>query len=518
MSEIFIERTNASFIRVLSDDQGIVEDCYQYFRFEEPTFKPNKWNKSKWDGVVRMYNKASGALPYGLLQVVLEFCKTRGYTYDLDPRFKNDITNITRAEIIEWTEGLQLVNEEGEPLVPYDYQIEAVFYALRYNRMTILAATSAGKSLIMYLLVRYYDMLREAGEQDGRTLVVVPSIMLTNQMFSDFRIYSAKNGWDVNAKVHTIAEGSAKNSRRPVYVSTWQSIKDQEGEYFQQFSNILIDEAHGASAKCIKTICENATSAYQRIGMTGTLKNTELHPLMVQGNFGPIKRVVSTKQLQDAGRAAQTMITRMQLNYSTEDRKMVSEMTYQEEIEWLIGHPQRNRIIKTLAKTLKGNSLFLFDRKDKHQVMIMEQLAQEDLGNKKVFIINGDVDSDDRDAIKKIAETESDVVILASYGTMAVGVSIKQLHNLVFCHPTKSIIRVLQSIGRLLRLHKTKDVANIYDLFDNLEYRGRANKTLDHATERLGFYENEQHPVRLYQMEIAGEKVTTTQSVISLTT
>lgn len=512
--DLYIDRYNASYIRLLTEDAGILEDIYQFFRYKEPGFNPdNKWRKSKWDGEQRMFNKATGKLPYGLLQIVFQLCKMRGYTFELDPRFKNDITQITREELVEWIETLELTNAEGEPLVPYDYQIEAVYLSIRYNRMTLLAATSAGKSLIQYILIRYYDMLRQAGENKFKTLLLVPSIHLTHQMFNDFKDYSQKNGWDVHRWCHVISEGAQKVSGRPIYIATWQSIQKEDGDYYEQFGQILVDEAHQAKAKCIKTICENAINSFQKIGLTGTLQNNELHPLMVQGNFGPVQRIVTTKQLQDAGRAAQTQVTRMFLHYPIEDRNLVNTYNYQEEIEFLIGHEQRNKVIKSLAKTLKGNSLFLFDRKDKHQMRILEQLQNEDLGGKKVFVINGDVDGEDRVTIQKITEAETDVIILGSYGTMSTGVSIKHLHNLVFCHPVKSIIRVLQSIGRMIRLHKSKDIANIYDIVDDLETRGCKNTTLDHAEERHGYYIAEQHPVKEYHLTFQKEKITTATNV-----
>lgn len=512
MADIHIERLNASFIRLLTDDAGIHEDIYQYFRFEEPTFRPNKY--SKWDGVVRMFDKNNGKLPYGLLQIVLDLCKTRGYSYKLDARFAEDITKITKEGLTAWIDTLQLVNDEGDPLVPYDYQIEAVYLAIRYNRMTILAATSAGKSLIQYILIRFYDELRRAGHNPLRTMLMVPTIHLTHQMLNDFKAYSAKNGWDAVAHCHIISEGAVKISQRPVYICTWQSIKDCDKDYFEQFGQVLVDECHTAKATCIKTICEGAINAYQRVGLTGTLQNNEMHPLMVQGNFGPVRRVVTTKQLQDSGRASLTQITRMVLNYPLEQRTEVAKMNYQEEIEYIIGHPQRNTVIKTLAKTLKGNSLFMFARKDAHQLMIMAQMIEEGLNGKKVFVINGDVKGEDRVTIQKITECTEDVVILGSFETMSTGVSIKRLHNLVFCHPRKSIISILQSIGRMLRLHNTKDIANIYDIVDNFETRGIANAALEHANERLGYYIAEQHPVKEYHMEITEAGITRSNSVV----
>lgn len=237
MADLFIKRQNASFIQVLSNDEGIIKDLYEFFRYEEPNFTKNKW--SKWDGVVRMYNKGNGKLPYGLLQVVLKFAEDRKYTYDLDPKFKEDITNITREQIASWVKEIKL-HSGGVEIEPYEYQMEALYLAVRYNRMTLLAATSAGKSLVAYLLCRYYEMLNN---QDGlKTLLVVPSINLVSQMYSDFKDYSVLNGWDASINCHTISEGARKNSINPIYISTWQSIKDEDPDYFHQFGRVIVDE------------------------------------------------------------------------------------------------------------------------------------------------------------------------------------------------------------------------------------------------------------------------------------
>lgn len=264
----------------------------------------------------------------------------------------------------------------------------------------------------------------------------------------------------------------------------------------------VVSNCHGASAKCVKGICENAVNAFQRIGMTGTLKNTEVHPLLVQGSFGPIQRIVTTKQLQDAGRAAQTMVTLMQLNYPTDQRQLVHEMDYSHEMEFLINHEYRNKIIRSLALTLEGNSLLMFERVDAHLEKVFEDLVAEGHENKRFFVINGNVKNEDRDRIKAATEAGNDIVILATWGTMSTGVSIKRLHNLVFCHPTKSIVRTLQTLGRMIRLHESKDVANIYDLVDDLTYRGRQNYGVKHASDRHSYYSQEQHRMKLHKIQM----------------
>lgn len=266
---------------------------------------------------------------------------------------------------------------------------------------------------------------------------------------------------------------------------------------------MICDEVHNASAESITKITKYCKNAYQRVGLTGTLKLDKLHPLQVQSSFGPIKRVVSTKELQDKGLASKTNINILRLEYPPEDRQTVYDFKSSKiEMEFLINHPYRNKIIKNLAISLSGNSLFLFDRVEKHLDVIAEELNSMDVGNKKFFVIKGGVKNDERNDIKTAVEQGDDIIILASFGTMSTGVSIKKLHNLVICHPTKSIIRLLQSVGRMLRLHETKAIANIYDLFDDIVYQGNTNKSFEWGVERLRIYQSEQHPFTIKNIKV----------------
>lgn len=495
MSDINIIAINASKIAVTTEDDGIREDLYQYFRYKDPNFFQNKKSKSIWNGEVRLYSKRDGIMAYGLLSSVIQFAKDRQLTIDIDPAFKDDIKPVTQDDIDSWINTLD-IRSGGNKIEPYDYQRVGVFLAVKYSRMTLLAATSAGKSLLQYLIIRFL-----LNTVEGRILLVVPSINLVTQMYSDFEDYSSYDeGWNAHQYCHMVHEGISPYTNKRVVISTWQSLSKLSPDYFHQFSVLLGDECHTFASKCISTIGENCINAYNRIGLTGTLKKDKLHPMQVQQHFGTVKRIVSTKQLQDAGRAAKTKIKVLQLEYPTEQRKALTG-AYQDEIEFLINHPYRNKIIKGLAKTLKGNTLMLFDRKEAHLNVIAEELRQE-MPDRRVLLINGDVENDERNIIKAEMEVGDNIILLANYQTVGTGVSIKKLHNLVFCHPSKSVIRVLQAIGRMLRLHSSKDVANIYDLVDVMMYQGVPNHVMKHAGDRLGFYRDEQHPVEVKKMII----------------
>lgn len=495
MTDLVIERVNAAFIRVYTEDMGVRKDIHDHFTYKEPGFVRNKW--TKWNGDVKLFKLKGNLLPYGCLQMLLELAKSMGWTFELDSAFKNDISHVTREELKDWVKTLDL-RTEGLPIDPYDYQMEALYLGVKYNRMVILAATSAGKSLIAYLLTRYYEML--SNEDGKKILILVPSQMLVNQMYADFQDYSTHNGWNVNENVHTIMEGCPKNANKMVYISTWQSIFEEDEEYFKQFGRIINDETHLASGKSITKIMENSTNAYQRIGMTGTLKAEKIHPILVMSLFGPIKRVVATKQLIAAGRATEVNIKLFQLDYNIEERKYVAGCNYQKEIDFLINHYHRNKVIATLAATLKGNTLLMFDRLE--HIEKVREILNSMKHNKSIYVITGSVDRDERMAIKAIAEREDGVVVLGTSGCVSTGLSIKKLRNLVFNHPSKSNIKILQAVGRILRLHSDKGDAFVYDLVDNLSYEDKPNYALKHAVERIGIYNSDEFPTSWKKIEM----------------
>jgi superfamily II DNA or RNA helicase len=165
-------------------------------------------------------------------------------------------------------------------------------------------------------------------------------------------------------------------------------------------------------------------------------------------------------------------------------------MTYQEEIDWIVTNDLRNKFICDLANSLKGNSLILFQFVDKHGKKLKEILDNMNTG-RKIFFIHGGTDVEDREEVRKIAETEENAIIIASYGTFSTGVSINRLHNIIFSSPSKSRIRVLQSIGRQLRKSEFKEKAKLYDLADDLCWKSYKNHTFKHHEERLKIYESE---------------------------
>tara|TARA_E500000331_G_scaffold316479_1_gene327200 strand:- start:753 stop:1361 length:609 start_codon:yes stop_codon:yes gene_type:complete len=174
--------------------------------------------------------------------------------------------------------------------------------------------------------------------------------------------------------------------------------------------------------------------------------------------------------------------------------------TYEDEIQYLISHKQRNKFIKNLALDLKGNTLILYSRVETHGEILYNSINNND--DRKVFFIHGGVDVENRELCRSITEREKNAIIVASYGTFSTGINIRNLHNVVFASPSKSRIRNLQSIGRVLRKGKGKVKAVLYDIADDCSTESKRNYTLNHLVERIKIYNEENFNYDLVKVQL----------------
>ena len=328
---------------------------------------------------------------------------------------------------------------------------------------------------------------------DGqKILITVPTISLVSQLFSDFKDYSVNSNWDVDGNVHTIIGGSKKNTDKSIIISTWQSLHTiKDSEYFEQFGAIIGDECHSAAAAALSSIMEKSINAFYRIGVSGTLSGALIAEMALIGHFGPITRVSSTSDLMDKDILAKLKIFLLTLTYPEDICESLKYLDYAGEMDWLVRCEQRNNYIVKLANELKGNTLILVQYIEKHG-KVLEQMLKEQCKDKQVYFVYGGTEAEDRELVRKISETRSDVIILASYQVFSTGVNIKNLPNIILGSSTKSTIRLLQSIGRGLRKHADKDYCRIFDITDDLRgKRKKLNYTLKHCLERLKIYQTE---------------------------
>jgi len=465
-----------------------------HFTYEIPNGqfarRQSKYN-NHWDGKISLFNLKTFQIYTGLEGYVKKYAKENGYSY----KYVNEDPKKHFVDTKNLFKSLSLPDK----IKSRDYQLVASSYALTKKRCMVISPTASGKSLIIYMIIRH---LLSSSKSKG--LLIVPTINLVAQMYSDFEDYSTENGWNVNRNCHKIYEGQSKESDALLTISTWQSLQNMPEEYFHQFDFVIGDEGHSfnANAKTLTSIMCNLINCDVRIGLTGTLDDSAVHKLVHEGLFGPIFKVIGTKELIDRKDLADFAIKKVVLRHPQKVRQLAKKLDYRGEIELLIGSVKRNEFIAKLSVSLKGNTLILFTFVDKHG-KILHEMIQKLAGNRKVFFVCGDTELDDRELVRALTEKEEDAIIVASSGTMSTGANIKNLHNLIFASPTKSKKKTLQSIGRVLRLGDKKTKAILYDIADDLRTDpDKLNYALKHYEERSKIYDEEQFTNTVYTVEL----------------
>lgn len=474
MSELIISKKNEVYLRIKTEPHISHELSDQFtFDVEGAKYMPqyrNKW----WDGKIRLFNIQTGELYIGLLDKLLRFCDDHGYKYKFEEN-KYYGHPIDLNQMISY-EGVRDYMTHISIHKPREYQIQAVYDALKCNRRLIVSPTGSGKSLMIYSVVRYYV------EKGKDTLIIVPTTSLVEQMYKDFADY----GWDVGSYCHKIYGGRERETKNQVIITTWQSIYKLEKKYFDRFEVVVGDEAHLFKSKSLVSIMTKLYDAKYRFGFTGTLDGSQTHKWILEGLFGPSYSTIKTKELIKEKHLSDLDVKIIALKH-----KPRLFDSYQEEIRYLCESPQRNRFIKNLTLVQKGNTLVLFTRVETHGEPLFDMINNSVKGNRKVFFVYGGVETDDREEIRRITEDESDAIIVASYGTFSTGINIKNLHNVIFASPSKSRVRNLQSIGRVLRKSENKTKATLFDIADDITFNKKRNYTLNHLIERIKIYREE---------------------------
>ena len=489
-SNLIITKKDEVYVKITCE-KHIARELSEFFTFFVPgyQFVPAYRNRI-WDGKIRLFNLQSFTLYRGLLNYVEQFCEERDYTFEYEGGVDvEDEFSLYHAK--KFAEDLN-IHSNGKSIEVREHQLNAFVHAMQKRRALLVSPTASGKSLIIYLL---FQQLHKY--QNLKGLVIVPTTSLVEQLYSDFGDYN--DGEMTN--VHRIYQGKEKDSDKDLIISTWQSLYKMPPEYFKQFDYVIGDEAHLFKAQSLTTILTSCVNAKYRIGLTGTLDGTKTHKLVLEGLFGSVRKVITTKELIDKDQLSNFEIKCLVLKHTDEECLFVKDKTYVEEIQYLISHETRNKFIKNLAVSLGKNTLVLYQMVDKHGKILYDMIKDtEKIGNRKVFFIHGGVDTTDREEVRKIMEIEQDAIIVASFGTFSTGINIRNLHNIIFAMPTKSSIRTLQSIGRGLRQNEGKEIATLYDISDDLRYKKHMNYTLKHFVERTKIYNDEMFPFKIYKI------------------
>ena len=483
MTQVVVSKKDDVYLWVSSEPHAIRE-MSEYFTFDVPAakFHPS-YKMGAWDGKIRLLNYKEHTIYVGLISHIEKFCNERGYTLVYDG-IVDDNFSLNEAQ--------DFISTLGIPFEPRDYQLEAFVSAVRKRRMLLLSPTGSGKSFIIYFLIRWYMT-----QHDRKHLIIVPSTSLVAQMKKDFADY----GFDSKENVHEIMSGRSKETDKKIVISTWQSLYKMPKKFFQQFGTVVVDECHGVKAKSLTNIMTKMTETPYRFGTTGTLDGMLTNKLVIEGLLGGVRRVTQTKDLIDKKVLSDFMVKAIILKHQGRVR---SDIKYQEEIDYLVSSESRNKFIKNLVLSLKGNTLVLFNYVEKHGVPLYRLVNDAKKEGRKCFFVHGGTDLDAREKVRSTVENEENAIIIASSGVYSQGINIKRLNNVVFTHPGKSRVRTLQSIGRALRRVDDEE-AVLYDIVDDLTNgRKTRNFSLKHYQERFAIYKSEKFKVKTYNVELKG--------------
>jgi superfamily II DNA or RNA helicase len=485
MSHLVIRNKNEAYVTI-DCEEGVSYELRDHFTFMVPgaQYSPQFRNKI-WDGRIRLFNVRSREIYRGLVPHITKFCKEFDHTYEYEDTTEE--FSLLEAQDFISTLGLP------EQFVPRDYQVDGFVHAIRNKRILLLSPTGSGKSLMLYLI------LRKIVDQ-GKVLIIVPTVNLVEQLASDFKNY----GFDSDTLIHKIHAGIEKDSNKPIIISTWQSLFRLPPKYFHQFKSVICDEVHLAKAKSLTDILTKLVYTKYRFGTTGTLDGMKTNRLVLEGLFGSVRQVTTTKTLIDNQTLADFEVKCLLLKHDPKVSGALKKADYQTEIEYLINSDSRNQFIINLALSLKDNTLILFNyiRHGEELKRLVEAKVEE---SRPVYFIYGKTEADIREESRHLIEKSTNAIILASSGVFSTGVNIVNLNSVIFASPSKSRIRVLQSIGRVLRRSDSKISSVLFDIADDLTHKKHENHTYKHFTTRLQYYAEEKFKFRMYKITLKGK-------------
>jgi superfamily II DNA or RNA helicase len=427
----------------------------------------SKYKSGQWNGKKSLFNPNVRRLSYGLLLDLVKFTKKEF------PHLEINIEN----DVKKMFEGIKPDPTWNLKHYPRAYQEDCILAALSYSKGCIVSCTASGKSLIIAYIIK--ELLKE---EINNAIIIVPTIGLTTQFYNDlldYGIYPELLGC-VNSKL--------KEFDKRIVISTWQSLKNKK-EMVGTFDCVIVDEVHSCAAKILHEVLQHATKARWRLGFTGTMPKCRLDELMVKSYIGPVLKNVTSKDLADDGFISHCNINMLHVNYLdkikgdyNQVREKIGESKY------------RLGLIKHLCGITDHTILLLVDKIKEGEDL--EEALRDKFPNRQVVFISGRDKAELREKWRLLGDLRDDVIIIATYQVFSVGINMPSLRSLVFASPSKSYIRVIQSIGRTLRLHEDKEGvgAIIWDIVDNTKFLKK------HGEIRHRHYTFEKHTINEYKL------------------
>ena len=453
----------------ITGDPSVISLVREYFSVPNPAYRSNVPYVSS-----RLYCiTPGGKFETGLFKEIISFLESKHYSFQVNPEvyqaFKPGFKdfNITSLKI------------------PFrEYQEKAIHSSITQGRGMIILPTASGKTLVMAGLIQ--NLISLLNKENPKIMVIVPSIQLVEQTSDDF----------LNYGLESISKWSGNNKpdfSKNILIAGTQILlsKSSDLSILNDIDIFLCDEAHGIRrGNNINKIFSLLKTPY-KFGFTGTMPSSHIDQWNIIGKFGPINYEEKTIDLKNQTYISNFQVIILKIKHSrvsiTNDYSNPALM-YQEELEYLINNDQRNGIIANLALNLPSNTIIMADR-IQHGVLLEAKLRSLNKNNRQIFFIQGSTEMEERESIRKIMNDNNDIIVIAISKIFSTGINIPNLHNVIFGSAGKAKIKIMQSIGRALRLHPTKKTANIFDIADDTKY-GKI-----HLKERKKLYEQEKYKV-----------------------
>jgi superfamily II DNA or RNA helicase len=323
-------------------------------------------------------------------------------------------------------------------------------------------------------------------------------------MFSDFRDY----GWDdLEDHVEMLYSGKKPTFKKEILISTWQSLEKEDPEFFEVYDACVVDECHQAKCNVVTRLLKLMHNAEYKIGTSGTLPTEISEQLQINSVIGNVLFELKSCELIARGYLTKLNIAAIFLKYPLSFIEENKERTYPEEVKMVEEYPNRNKVLNFIIDHTSPMNNMLILVNHRNHLKDVEDYLHKNYPEKKVSIITGDVKAKVREEIRVGIEDEDGTILLATYQTMSTGVNIPKLHAIMLFSNSKSRIKVLQSIGRGLRKHNSKNKVIIYDIVDDLSYKKRTgriakNYCMQHFDERSSYYIEQEFPVITTKLDI----------------
>lgn len=528
---ITLNDKNESYIQLEIDNQDDFDKVMNFFTIKIPGAEFIPAVKMGLSSGTEKFITPRGELPFGLGDKLIKFCELENIEYQ-DNRTKLE-------DEISWESFLRFVDLLDLPFKPYPHQLKGAFNIINKKRVIILSATGSGKSLLIGIVMRYLLFKRR------KTMLIVPTIDLVNQMYSDFAEYfdtkfmkvekqlleckdaiekeclkeelesiekrrELTNYYRMDKSFARIFGGQDKHTNHLIKISTYQSLSISQDrvdpEYFEDVDALLVDECHKASSVSIQQILKYSDNASIRAGLTGSLGDNILDNLKIEGAIGSVEKIISMREMIDLGLATEIIIKPIFIQYSKEVRKDIKSMSYQEEDKFIRTYGPRAKFLAKLMYNIKDKNKMLIYKNIDCAEMILEELVKIKAPNRefklkdyrkqndlKIYYSQGGTKSAERNNFRRYLEETNGCDLLGTTTIIATGVNIKNLSVTIFENIGKSSTLTIQGLGRGARLHKNKDKSIVFDIVDDARYYSRTGKEypnykFKHWLERLDIY------------------------------